>query len=159
MVVRIRISLVTTFETRYQNCGNIELKTLKTERINSCQEGRIHRSVQKTILELCICKPTAEKQPLWCFFDKMRFGVVGSHQPYLIHQCLIQTATGHKQLGAISTPHGFVHMSNLFVVRMWTSTPQRQQHHVCKTILISLFAFTAHPKWQLKQEMLSGSLA
>lgn len=52
------------------------------------------------------------------FFDKMRFGVVGSHQPYLIHQCLIQTATGHKQLGAISTPHGFVHMSNLFVVRM-----------------------------------------
>lgn len=36
--------------------------------------------------------------------------------------------------------------------------PPRWQHHVCKIVLISLFVFTAHPKWQLKEEMLSGSL-
>lgn len=37
---------------------------------------------------------------------------------------------------------------------MWTSTPQRHQHAVSQTILISSFAFTAHLKWQLKREML-----
>lgn len=41
---------------------------------------------------------------------------------------------------------------------MWTKNPLRQQHHVCKTVLISLFVFTAHLKWQLKEELLSGSL-
>lgn len=43
-------------------------------------------------------------------------------------------------------------------VWMRTRTPPRPQRHVCETVLISLFVFTVLPKWQLRQEMLSGSL-
>ena len=70
-----------------------------------------------------------------------------SDQPRDIRTIFSKTGRQSKfNLFITASPgHGFVHMSNLFVVWMWTSTPQRQLHHVCKTILISLFAFTAIP--------------